>query len=57
MRRMFCERRWFWNFRQANKYSRYAEGYILVIKSSTISAIAQAGLKFQQKLEVLFEIL
>ena len=57
MRRMFCERRWFWNFRQANKYRRYAEGAILVIKSSTISAIAQAGLEFQQQLEVLSEIL
>ena len=54
---MFCERRWFWNFRQANKYRRYAEGAMLVIKSSTISAIAQAGLEFQQQLEVLSEIL
>lgn len=57
MRRMFCERRWFWNFRQANKYRRYAEGAILVVKSSTMSAIAQAGLEFQQQLEVLSEIL
>ena len=57
MRRIFCERRWFWNFRQANKYRRYAEGAILVVKSSTMSAIAQAGLEFQQQLEVLSEIL
>lgn len=57
MRRMFCERRWFWNFRQANKYRRYAEGAILVVKSSTMSAIAKAGLEFQQQLEVLSEIL
>ena len=57
MRRMFCYRRWFWNFRQANKYRRYAEGAILAVKSSTISAIAQAGLEFQQQLEVLSEIL
>ena len=54
MRRMFCERRWFWNFRQANKYRRYAEGTILAVKSN---AIAQAGLEFQQQLEVLSEIL
>lgn len=57
MRRIFCERRWFWNFRQANKYRRYAEGAILVVKSSTMSAIAKAGLEFQQQLEVLSEIL
>lgn len=57
MRRIFCERRWFWNFRQANKYRRYAEGAILVVKSSTMSAIAQAGLEFQQQLDVLSEIL
>lgn len=57
MRRMFRERRWFWNFRQANKYRRYAEGAILVVKSSTMSAIAKAGLEFQQQLEVLSEIL
>ena len=57
MRRMFCERRWFWNFRQANKYRRYAEGAILVVKSSTMSAIAQAGLELQQQLAVLSEIL
>lgn len=57
MRRIFCERRWFWNFRQANKYRRYAEGAILVVKSSTMSAIAKAGLEFQQQLDVLSEIL
>ena len=56
MRRMFCERRWFWNFRQANKYRRYAEGAILAVKSSTISAIAQAGLEFKQQLDALAEI-
>lgn len=54
MRRMFCERRWFWNFRQANKYRRYAEGTILAVKSS---AIAQAGLEFKQQLDALSEIL
>ena len=54
MRRIFCERRWFWNFRQANKYRRYAEGAILAVKSS---AIAQAGLEFQQQLDALSEIL
>lgn len=57
MRRIFCERRWFWNFRQANKYRRYTEGAILVVKSSTMSAIAKAGLEFQQQLEALSEIL
>lgn len=54
MRRMFCERKWFWNFRQANKYRRYAEGPILAVKSS---AIAQAGLEFKQQLDALSEIL
>ena len=54
MRRMFCERRWFWNFRQANKYRRYAEGTILAVKSN---AIAQAGLEFKQQLDALDEIL
>lgn len=54
MRRMFCDRRWFWNFRQANKFRRYAEGTILAVKSN---AIAQVGAEFEQQLNTLAEML